>query len=264
MTSASPHRIVSLVPSLTETLCYFGKQQLIVGCTSFCSEPKSLRKNVPSVGGTKDASVEKIIHLRPSHVIVNREENTESVITRLRELKSTHQFELIETFLEFPADNFSLIESLAQTFEFTQQAQVWCKAQTTNLSQLQRKMASKKTFSFAYFIWMNPWMAVGDQTYISRCLELIGGENALKTGAHLDERYPVVTPSDKRILASKWLLFSSEPFPFKLRHIEKFLDQSGEKKSFLKVDGQALSWYGSRFELTLKELETLRAKVEED
>lgn len=264
MTSASTHRIVSLVPSLTETLCHFGKQQSIVGCTSFCTEPKSLRKTVPSVGGTKDANVEKIIQLKPSHVVVNREENTESVIARLRELKSLHQFELIETFLEFPEDNFSLIESLAQTFEFTQQAQFWCRAQRTNLSELRQKMKSKKAFSFVYFIWMNPWMTAGDHTYISRCLELIGGENALKTGTNLAERYPVITPSDRRILDARWLLFSSEPFPFKHRHIEKFLDQSGEKKSFLKVDGQALSWYGSRFEFTLKELETLRAKVEEN
>jgi ABC-type Fe3+-hydroxamate transport system substrate-binding protein len=264
MTATSTQRIVSLVPSLTETLCYFGKQQSIVGCTSFCTEPKSLRKSVPSVGGTKDANIEKIIQLKPSHVVVNREENTESLIAKLRELTSLHHFELIETFLEFPEDNFSLIEELDQTFEFGEQAQLWCRAQKSNLSELRRKMQSKENFSFVYFIWMNPWMTAGNHTYISRCLELIGGENTFKTGTQLNERYPVVTPSDQRISDAQWLLFSSEPFPFKNRHIEKFLAESGENKSFLKVDGQALSWYGSRFEFTIKELETLRAQVEEN
>ncbi|MEY4064916.1 MAG: hypothetical protein RIR26_1124 [Pseudomonadota bacterium] len=261
MKNSDRYRIVSLVPSLTETLCHFGLQDSILGCTSFCVEPRSLRRTAQSVGGTKDADLKKIIDLQPTHVIVNLEENTASMIEELKKLSQSQAFQLVETFLESPEENFALIEKLGQTFNFQDQAADWCRSTQQQLDMLKSKMQGIEPFRFAYFIWMNPWMVAGDKTYISRTLSLIQGENVVNTGRELHERYPVVQPDELINLSPDWLLFSSEPFPFKNRHIENFLQSSKTDLKFLKVDGQAMSWYGSRFSLTISKLENLHEQL---
>jgi ABC-type Fe3+-hydroxamate transport system substrate-binding protein len=220
-----------------------------------------LRKSVPAVGGTKDADIEKILALKPTHVLTNREENTEALLNSLRDLAAQQGFKLVETFLDTPEDNFELIRQLGEIFSFREQATLWCNEQKKQLAALRAKMSDIRTFTFAYFIWMNPWMTAGNQTYISRCLELIGGKNVITTGDDLKERYPAVNPTDERIRSADCLMFSSEPFPFKNRHVETFQSEAGQKFKCMKVDGQALSWYGSRFTVTLSELELLRVQI---
>jgi ABC-type hemin transport system substrate-binding protein len=240
-------RIISLVPSLTETICDFGLTARVVGCTSFCISPKELRHTVPSVGGTKDARIEDIIALKPTHVLVNREENTTHLIEQLKSLSHQHNFDVVETFLKSPLDNFLLIDHLGSVFDFKTAAQKWLEEQQRSLEKLEKSNQQRSTFQFAYFIWMNPWMVSGNQTYISSTLSLIGGINTIQTGHDLKERYPVVEPHDERLSQADILLFSSEPFPFRHRHIEEFKRVSENQRPTLKVDGQALSWYGSHF-----------------
>lgn len=264
MKNSATYRIVSLVPSLTETLCHFGLQDSILGCTSFCVEPRTLIKSAISVGGTKDADVQKIVELQPTHVVVNLEENTVPMIAELKRLSQLHSFTVIDTFLESPEDNFPLIESLGQVFHFQKEAALWCEIARERLNILQQRMERAKPFRFAYFIWMNPWMVVGDRTYISRTLSLIKGENVIITGSELAQRYPIVQPEDLESLSPDWLFFSSEPFPFKNRHIENFLQHVKTPQNCLKVDGQAMSWYGSRFTQTISKLEKLHEQLFND
>ena len=255
-------RIISLVPSLTETLCDFGMQKNIVGCTSFCVEPKSLRTNVQSVGGTKDANIDKIIALKPTHIIVNTEENTSALIGELNSLANAQKFQVVETFLDKPEDNFKTIRTLSEIFLFQKDAENWCLEAEEKLQNLIIKQRSLAHFSYIYFILMNPWMVAGDQTYISRCLELIGGKNEIITGNEPKDRYPVFNTATLHLKIPKVCLFSSEPFPFKIRHIEKFEQDAQIKVPTLKVDGQALSWYGGRFTKTISYLEILREKID--
>lgn len=262
MNNAPSNRIISLVPSLTETLCHFGLKEQVVGCTSFCVEPKSLRSDVESVGGTKDASVEKIIALKPSHIVVNTEENTSGLISTLKKISSEKQFQVIETFLEMPEDNFALVRLLAKLFGFQEIADHWCEKTKNSLQSLVEKTQSQREFSFIYFIWMNPWMVAGHRTYISRCLELIKGKNEIITGTKPTERYPVFETQVLQTHTPKVCLFSSEPFPFRNRHIEIFMHDANKEIPAMKVDGQALSWYGSRFAKTITYLETLRDKID--
>ncbi|MEY2986794.1 MAG: hypothetical protein RJB13_315 [Pseudomonadota bacterium] len=254
-------RIISIVPSLTETLCDFGMLQNLVGCTNFCIEPKSLRTQVESVGGTKDADLEKIVALNPTHIVVNTEENTSALISKLREIATEKQFEVIETFLDKPEDNFTTIKTLSEVFLFQNAAEKWCRETEEKLRQLTKKRDSEFKFTYIYFIWMNPWMVAGNQTYISRCLELIGGENQIVTGNNLKDRYPILNLEILKQRSPKVCLFSSEPFPFRARHIDKFEHEVQIKLPNLKVDGQALSWYGSRFTKTISYLEILREKI---
>lgn len=261
MKSNSHFRIVSLVPSLTETLCGFGLEEQLVGCTSFCCEPKSLRTRVPSVGGTKDASFEKIVALQPTHIVVNTEENTADLISKLREFCTSSGCQLVETFLDRPNDNLQLIKSLSETFAFTDQATAWCDLVEQRLQTMIQKQKHSRRFNFVYFIWMNPWMVAGDKTYISRCLELIGGQNSIQTGVEPEKRYPVLDLNDPCLNVEPICLFSSEPFPFRNRHIEIFNQSVHKPIRALKVNGQELSWYGIRFKSTLDYLETLIEKI---
>ena len=255
-------RIVSLVPSLTETLCHFGLIDSLIGCTSFCVEPRQLLSRVPSVGGTKDPRIEDILALKPTHIVVNKEENTTKFIAQLNGLKATHGFDVIETFVAIPEDNFNLVSLFGDVFNFRAEAQEWIHRQKVALTKLKQTAREFRHFKFTYFIWMNPWMVAGDQTYISSTLELAGGINTIKTSKEMSERYPAVDASEERIAESDVLLFSSEPFPFRQRHLDEFRLQSKTNQPMLKVDGQALSWYGSRFEQTLQYLGGLHEEIQ--
>ena len=75
-----PVRIVSLVPSITELLFALGLGPQVVGRTRFCVRPARLLALVSVVGGTKQVDLQRIRDLRPSHVIVNIDENTRAFL----------------------------------------------------------------------------------------------------------------------------------------------------------------------------------------
>ena len=76
-------RIVSLVPSATETLYQLGLAERIVGITRFCVHPTPWVKGIPKVGGTKDVNIEKVLDLHPDLVVGNCEENTREIFSAL-------------------------------------------------------------------------------------------------------------------------------------------------------------------------------------
>ena len=82
---AAPRRIVSLVPSVTEALFALGLGERVVGVTDWCVHPAQAVKDLPKVGGTKDADVDAVRGLAPDLVLANREENTERTVRKLRE-----------------------------------------------------------------------------------------------------------------------------------------------------------------------------------
>ena len=243
-------RIVSLVPSLTETLCDLGLQENIVGCTKYCISPKDLRKTSISVGGTKDPDIHKIISLEPTHLLLNEEENTEKIRTAIKEnlkFKNTH---IIESFPKNVEDAISFVKELGNIFECEEYTQKWAEKAYFHLEEGKKENNVKITY--IYFIWRNPWMVAGNNTYISAMLDIVGFKNQVITTENLAFRYPVIQESDPIIKNSQVLLFSSEPYPFKKRHIEEFQQISKLKQfQYLLVDGQNLSWYGTR---TLKAL----------
>jgi ABC-type hemin transport system substrate-binding protein len=92
-----------------------------------------------------------------------------------------------------------------------------------------------------YLIWREPWMAAGEDTFINDMLHRIGRRNVLEKGS----RYPSLTNEEIGILAPKEILLSSEPYPFKERHIQE-LQEILPKANIRLVDGEMFSWYGSR------------------
>ena len=255
-------RVISLVPSWTATLCDLGLEKSVVGCTNYCSHPKHLRRSIPSVGGTKDASFENIARLNPTHVVTNSEENDGALTARLEcELPGTV---IMKTMPLNSRDAINDIRRIADTLHASPDAVTRClntiaiaKQELTDLLADQ----GQAMIPIVYLIWMNPWMAAGNQTYISALLDEACLCNQLQTGSAMNERYPIIEPGrfPGAELSKCFWLFSSEPFAFRQRHLDSFAKEwNVPRERCIKVDGQALSWYGSLLANGYRELVRIR------
>jgi ABC-type Fe3+-hydroxamate transport system substrate-binding protein len=246
---AAPLRIVSLVPSITELLVDMGLAPWLVGRTGFCIHPPSIVVNIAKVGGTKDVNFAKIRRLEPTHVIVNIDENTLPTVTALREFVPR----VIVTHPTCPQDNLVLIDQILQEVAINSIAFNTAIMMASKLKQqlnagLQSVQALTKGPSrVLYLIWRDPWMTVARDTYISRMLELIGWQtwpNA-EGGESGAARYPVVTGDEAWLSDVQRVLLSSEPYRFDASHLSEVNTWLPQAQVQL-VDGEMLSWYGSR------------------
>jgi ABC-type Fe3+-hydroxamate transport system substrate-binding protein len=117
---------------------------------------------------------------------------------------------------------------------------------------LQKATTPKKV---AYFIWYNPWMSIGNDTFINNVIEAIGWENVLKEY----KRYPEITLEELKTFQPELVLLSSEPFPFKEKHVAEIKAVLPEAEVLL-VDGEMFSWYGSRMLKAITYLSGLTGK----
>ena len=108
----------------------------------------------------------------------------------------------------------------------------------SELSQYQAKSPS-----CAYLIWNDPIMAVGKDTYINDMIEKIQFKNVVK-----ESRYPTISKEKLSVLKPEYIFLSSEPFPFKKKHLEEFAKSQPDSKVIL-VDGEMFSWYGFRMKI---------------
>jgi len=238
-----PLRIVSLVPSITELLFDLGLGPSLAGRTTFCVHPRNQVETVPRVGGTKTVRLDRLFALEPTHVIVNIDENPKDVAERIAGTGIT----VIVTHPNDPIDNLSLYRLLGEIFNKRVQAEVLCKSFSASLGRLMAARTDTRAQRVLYLIWRDPWMTVARDTYIARTLATVGWQQIELPG---DERYPSLELEALKGNAVDRVLLSSEPFPFKSRHLEEVTDLLGwrttsEPKVHL-IDGEMLSWYGSR------------------
>lgn len=228
-------RIVSLVPSITESLFDFGlTENEVVGRTKFCIHPKSLVKNVTIIGGTKNLNLEKIKDLKPDLIIANKEEN---VKLQVEELMS--DFKVWVTDIETLEDNQSFLTELGILLNKQNIAEDF-NQKISSIFNFNINSFSKKT---AYLIWKYPYMTIGHDTFIHEILEKIGFENIFKNS----KRYPEITVDEMK--DADYLFLSTEPFPFQQKHIDELQNQLPTQKIIL-VDGEAFSWYGTHLAKT--------------
>lgn len=240
-------KIVSLVPSLTETLFDFGfTKKEMVGRTKFCIHPKILVKDIPIMGGTKNLNIEKIIGLKPDLVLANKEENVKEQVEQI-----SHQFKVLVTDTKTLEENRTLLSELGELLQKTQQAQKFNDEIKTIFDHLKPKNAVKT----AYLIWKNPYMTVGGDTFISDILKNLSFQNIFKN----QKRYPIVELSD--LEEAECIMLSSEPFPFKQKHLSELRAVFPHKKILL-VDGEAFSWYGTHLSKCKNYFEHLIADYE--
>jgi len=222
-------RIISLVPSITETLIDLAPEW-VVGRTKFCIHPAKFVKKIPVVGGTKSFHIEKVRALKPDLVIANKEENEKEFIEELmKDLK------VWVTNIETLEDNYSLIRELGKITDKQQKAEEICQ----KTIQIFENHKLKNPLKAAYIIWRKPYMTVGGDNFVHHLLETIGFDNVFKNRT----RYPEISPDE--LSPADVILLSTEPYPFSVKHIPEFKSAQPDKKIRI-VDGEAFAWYGSR------------------
>jgi ABC-type Fe3+-hydroxamate transport system substrate-binding protein len=244
VTLARPaQRIVSLVPSTTETLFDLGVGDRVVGVTRFCVHPDEARRR-PKIGGTKDALPERIRALAPELVVANCEENTREIFDALRDVAPV--------WAAFPRTLDDAIADLGSVAALVgADAGSICAA-----IEAERRNLARQPFAFTYLVWKEPWMAVGTDTFLSAMLAEVGGVNECRG----PERFPTLS-LDELAARDGLVLLSSEPFPFAERHATA-LGEAGVRRERIRfVDGELLSWHGTRLRLGLPYLRAFAASV---
>lgn len=237
--------IISLVPSQTELLYYLGLDEEVIGITKFCVHPARWLKTKTRIGGTKTINIEKIISLKPDLVIANKEENVKE------------QIEILQKFTEvYISDVANLTDAKNMIVYVGELVNKKTKAQllVTEIEKkfLQLEKINQYKIPAAYFIWRNPYMAAGSDTFINDMMHVCGFQNIFEDQL----RYPEINIEQLKKSDCKLLLLSSEPFPFKQKHIDELQPYLPGIKIML-VDGEMFSWYGSRLLLAADYFKTL-------
>jgi ABC-type Fe3+-hydroxamate transport system substrate-binding protein len=238
--------IVSLVPSITELLCELGLAAQLVGRTGFCIHPAEVVRSIPKIGGTKDVNVEKIRKLAPTHLVVNIDENEKPTVELLAEFIPN----IVVTHPIRPRDNLALARLMGGVFCRERQAADWCVAFEAEYALL-RAAPKGPPQTMLYCIWQDPWMTISRDTYIAHML----GEIGWRVPELGEARYPRFEWSSALIDGVDGVLLSSEPYRFTEAHADALEKQIG--KPVLLVDGEMMSWYGSRSLQGLKYLREL-------
>jgi len=232
-----PTRIVSLVPSQTELLYDLGLSNEVVGITKFCIYPDEWFRTKATVGGTKKIDFEKIKSLMPDLIIGNKEENEED---QIKELISHYNVWMSD--VKTLADALQMIGSIGELIEKKERASELITNIKINFEQLTTySPPSDKILRIAYIIWREPIMTIGNDTFISDMLNRCGFKNAFEN----KRRYPEISTEELQAANPDVILLSSEPYPFKEKHIEEFQSICPNAK-VITVDGEMFSWYGSR------------------
>lgn len=273
-----PRRVVSLVPSLTESMFDLGLGDRLVGITDFCVHPAEKVATLPRVGGTKNPSVSQILSLQPDLVLVNREENTQASYDSLVEAG----LRVWVTAPDTVPEAIGVLWELVRAFHHSSAAPM---LQTLEKALTWAETAAKEKESLRYFcpIWYGssgekPWfMTFNRNTYAHDLLNRIGGINAFSERDRLyplqadlgignpadpedrDTRYPRVTPGEVNQADPEVILLPDEPFAFDEKHrveISRLLAETPAVRAgrVYLVDGSLITWHGTRLGMALQEL----------
>ena len=262
----TPKRIVSLVPSQTELLYDLGLEDSIVGITKFCVHPFHFKSTKTIVGGTKQVKIDKIKALQPDIIIANKEENTLEIVESLQDICPVWVTDIITI-----EDNLQMISDFGQLFNKRIEAQKWIDKTNFALADFQHFIKDKEVKKVAYFIWANPYMVAGGDTFINELLKLNKFENiydnhetrdgAKQSVAKYEGRYPEIVIQKMRIQGDPdYVLLSSEPFPFKDEHAFE-LGRHTHHATTIFVDGEMFSWYGSRLVKAIEYFKSLHERL---
>jgi ABC-type Fe3+-hydroxamate transport system substrate-binding protein len=253
-------RIACLVPSITELLFDLNLGKRVVARTGYCIHPEELVKSVPKVGGTKQINFEKLKKLNPSHVILNLEENTRECALTLKSFIPN----LVVTHPTKFKDNFSLFHLIGGVFKAHQSASSLSEKLASEMAQYDFSWPlNRQPLNVVYLIWKDPWMSVAPTTYIADVLKLA---NFWQIQLPSERDYPTVDFSLIDWSKVDAVFLSSEPYSFSLDDRSQLKKQLGQLASkpipVVMVDGELMSWYGSRALATPAYLHQLRVELE--
>jgi ABC-type Fe3+-hydroxamate transport system substrate-binding protein len=233
-----PKRIISLVPSKSELLWDLDLQQELVGITKFCVHPKEMFSLVKRVGGTKTIKLDEIAKLNPDLIIANKEENQQEQIEEL----CKHFPVYISNIFTIP-DALQMIEQVGIICNRENEAKELVKKINEQYNKFNiQHSAFSISKRVAYFIWRKPYMVAGSANFINYMLSVCKFKNVF---ANHQGRYPEISMEELQKENLDMVLLSSEPYPFKEKHIKELQTYLPNTKIML-VDGEMFSWYGSR------------------
>lgn len=231
-----PKRIISIVPSQTELLFDLGLDEEVIGITKFCIHPIAKFATRAKVGGTKKLRIDEIRRLQPDLIIGNKEENTRAEIELLMQ-----EFPVWMSDIYNLDDAMATIKQIGELVNREPEAAYLNHLVHAGFNDLQALALTRSIRqNVAYLIWKDPYMLAGSNTFIDDVLRKIGLSNATA-----QSRYPSLTLQELQNLNCQLVLLSSEPYPFKEKHIQE-LQQALPQAKVLLVDGEMFSWYGSR------------------
>ena len=227
-----PLRIVSLVPSISELLHFLALEKETVGITKFCIHPNEWYKTKKRIGGTKNLNLKIIRELNPTLIIANKEENIKEQIELLAQ-----EFPVFLTDVNNFDEGIKMIRDISQLTHTQQKANKLIK----NINANRIVSFNLHKIKVAYLIWKDPYMVAAGNTFIDSMLSTAGLINVYSNKT----RYPIVTIDELNNSDAEIILLSTEPYPFKKKHLTELSILFPSKKLFI-ADGEMFSWYGNR------------------
>jgi len=250
----APRRIVSLIPSTTETLCALGLADALVGVTVYCREPAEVTRTKTKIGGEKTPDLEAIRALGPDLVVANVEENVREHIEQLRAWA-------IPVWVTYPrtvADGLRLVRELGEVTGTRVRAAAILRELEPLYEGVGAASATRAPVAVFYAIWRDPYMTVGSDTYVHDMLMVCGGRNVF---GDRPERYPPVTLDEVAARRPAVILLPDEPFRFRRVHVKDFAryaDVPAVRDGRIHlVDGKPFSWHGPRIAEALRTIPPL-------
>lgn len=231
--SRPPRRVVSLVPSTTETVFALGQGHRLVGLTRYCVHPAQARASLPRVGGTKDLELDALLALQPDLVLANAEENTREIFAQLQGR--------VPLYVAFPRTVDEALADLLLLGAILDAAGTAARLVGRIRAARARARRAACPMDAACFCWWRPAMVASADTFVAAML----GELGLRLLPASGPRYPQVEPEDLR--SARRLLLMSEPYPFQERHRPLVAAWAGRQvDEVLCVDGEHCTWHGAR------------------
>ncbi len=276
---APPRRVVSLVPSMTESLFELGLGQALVGVTDYCIHPAEAMGDLPRLGGPKDPRLEDIVALKPDLVIANMEENTRQAVEAL-------EAQGMPVWVSFPRTVDQSMEVLWKLAELFRSDTARLRLQTLEVTLDWAVSAAGEHSPVRYFcpIWHEQtaqgaqwWMTFNRDTYCNDVLRIAGGENVFaererryplaadlgqepsQEAGERDTRYPRITLEEVRAARPQVILLPSEPYGFDEVHQRQLCDLLADTPAVRQgrvhfVEGSLITWHGTRLARALREL----------
>ncbi|GAB2624545.1 helical backbone metal receptor [Nocardioides ginkgobilobae] len=234
--------MVSLVPSITEALASVDPEGL-VGATDWCTHPADLESyGVARVRGTKNPDLTAIRALRPDVVVVNREENRELDVRRLRDSGVRVEVTDIETVPQGVAELERVLDLLGwpRPAWLAEARRLWC----GDLPPVTRRVVVP--------IWRDPWMVVGPRTFTADLCRRLGWEVVVPDAEAVaggepggdpqqpQQRYPTVTAEAIDSAGADAVLLPDEPYVFTTDDGPEAFTRTPVEL----VSGRLLTWYG--------------------
>jgi ABC-type Fe3+-hydroxamate transport system substrate-binding protein len=245
-------RIVSLVPSLTELVCDLGLADCLVGRTGFCVHPREVLRRVPKVGGTKDVKLDAVRQLTPTHLIADIDENRREAVQSMMEFVP----HVVVVHPRTVDDNLDLYALLGGIFGREREAAQLAAEFAAARQNLAAVSAALSREAVLYPIWRDPWMTVRGDTYIAAMLAAAGWDTLPAAAA---DRYPEFEWDAPWLADVARVLLPSEPYAFTVRDAAEVAALA--QRPVARIDGEMVSWYGSRAIAGLRYLAELRRRT---